>query len=92
MYFISLMENIKTDKNIQILDIGGTETYWERMKFTERAHVSITLLNLEQVETKRKNFISVKGDGCDLSSYKDKQFDIVFSNSVIEHLFTFANQ
>jgi ubiquinone/menaquinone biosynthesis C-methylase UbiE len=37
-------------------------------------------------------FSSVKGDARNLSEYKDKEFDIVFSNSVIEHLFTKENQ
>ena len=91
-FFISLMERVKSDKVIQILDIGGTENYWERMKFTEKSNINITLLNLEKVETKKTTFISVKGDACNLSPYKDKQFDIVFSNSVIEHLFSFENQ
>lgn len=91
-FFISLLEKVKSDKPIQILDIGGTEIYWERMNFTDNENIIVTLLNLEKVPTKKDNFISIKGDACDLSSIKDKQFDIVFSNSVIEHLYTFDNQ
>ena len=91
-FFTTLLEGIKSDEPIQILDIGGTEIYWERMKFTANNNVIITLLNLETVPTKNNNFISIKGDACDLSSFKDKQFDIVFSNSVIEHLFSIDNQ
>lgn len=91
-FFTTLLEGIKSDETIQILDIGGTEIYWERMKFTANNNVIITLLNLDIVPTKNNNFISVKGDACDLSSFKDKQFDIVFSNSVIEHLFSIDNQ
>ena len=91
-FFTTLLEGIKSDKPIHILDIGGTEIYWERMKFTANNNVIITLLNLETVPAKNNNFISIKGDACDLSSFKDKQFDIVFSNSVIEHLFSIDNQ
>jgi len=91
-FFISLLERVKTDKTIQILDIGGTEIYWERMKFSNNTNVIVTLLNLEKVPTKNNNFISIKGDASDLSLFKDKQFDVVFSNSVIEHLFSFDNQ
>jgi ubiquinone/menaquinone biosynthesis C-methylase UbiE len=91
-FFTTLLEGIKSDEPIQILDIGGTEIYWERMKFTANNNVIITLLNLETVPAKNNNFISIKGDACDLSSFKDKQFDIVFSNSVIEHLFSIDNQ
>jgi len=91
-FFTTLLEGIKSDEPIHILDIGGTEIYWERMKFTSNNNVIITLLNLETVPAKNNNFISIKGDACDLSSFKDKQFDIVFSNSVIEHLFSIDNQ
>jgi len=91
-FFISLLERVKLEKPIQILDVGGTEIYWERMGFGDNENIIVTLLNLEKVTTKKDNFISIKGDACDLSSIKDKQFDIVFSNSVIEHLYTFDNQ
>ena len=62
------------------------------MHFLNNANVEITLLNVRKVETRNSNFISVKGDASDLSEYKDKEFDIVYSNSVIEHLFTKENQ
>ncbi len=91
-FFISLLERVKSDKPIQILDVGGSEIYWERMNFTNNKNIFVTLLNLKKVPTKKDNFVSIKGDACDLSSFKDKQFDIVYSNSVIEHLFTFENQ
>ena len=91
-FFLSLLEKVNSDKPIQILDIGGTEIYWERMNFTIHNNIHITLLNLEKVPTKNLNFNSIKGDACDLSIFKDKEFDIVYSNSVIEHLFSFENQ
>ncbi len=91
-FFISLLEQIKSDRPIQILDIGGTEIYWERMQFIDNNNVNITLLNLEEFPTRNKNFKSIKGDARDLSRFKDKEFDIVFSNSVIEHLFSIDNQ
>ncbi len=86
------MERVKSDKPIQILDIGGTEIFWERMNFTDNNNVNITLLNLEKVPVKYNNFKSIKGDSSDLSFFKDKEFDVVFSNSVIEHLFSGDNQ
>ena len=52
----------------------------------------ITLLNSEKVDTKNDNFVSIKGDATNLSEFKDQEFDIVFSNSVIEHLFSKENQ
>jgi hypothetical protein len=91
-FFISLLERVKSDKKLRILDIGGEQTYWERRNFLDNTDLEITLLNIKKVDTKNDNFKSVIGDATDLSAYKDKEFDIVYSNSVIEHLFTKENQ
>lgn len=90
--FISLINLIKKEKPIRILDIGGTEIFWERMNFLDAGMVDVTLLNLKKVPTRNDNFVSIKGDASDLSQFKDNEFDIVFSNSVIEHLYTKDNQ
>lgn len=78
-------------KPIKILDIGGTPEFWGNAGLIT-ADVEITLLNLSLVETDSLNVVSITGDATDLSSFADKSFDIAFSNSVIEHLFTFENQ
>jgi hypothetical protein len=78
-------------KPVKILDIGGTPEFWENAGF-DMADVEITLLNLTLVETDLPNVISIAGDATDLSDFADKSFDIAFSNSVIEHLFSFQNQ
>jgi len=91
-FFLSLLERVQSELPIRILDIGGTESYWERMNFVEKNNLKITLLNLEKAPVKYKNIESIKGDACDLSQFGDDQFDIVFSNSVIEHLFSKENQ
>jgi hypothetical protein len=84
----------KIDKGdpIKILDVGGTQIYWERMNFTGHDNVYITLLNLELAPVSNANFSSIVGDARDLKGFEDNHFDIVFSNSVIEHLFTLQNQ
>lgn len=91
-FFKMLLEGLQLQRPVEILDIGGTQSYWERMMFTESNDYNITLLNLEEKPVKYKNFKSVRGNACDLSEYRDQEFDIVFSNSVIEHLFTKDNQ
>jgi len=78
-------------KPVKILDIGGTPEFWKNAGF-DMADVEITLLNLALVETNLPNAISITGDATDLSVFADKSFDIAFSNSVIEHLFSFQNQ
>jgi len=69
------------------MDIGGTQKYWDMMGFSDDK-VKITLLNLEAQPVSGSSFISVTGNATDLSDYADQSFDIVYSNSVIEHLFT----
>jgi ubiquinone/menaquinone biosynthesis C-methylase UbiE len=82
----------KTPRPIKILDIGGTQYYWENVNFIERNDVKIVLLNTSQEETTLPNFKSVVGDARQLDEFKDKEFDIVFSHSVIEHVGGFNDQ
>jgi len=83
----------KFKKPVKILDIGGTEKYWSLMGFPgDRASIRIYLLNKTSYLTKSKNIISINGDATNLSEFNDASFDIVYSNSVIEHLFTWENQ
>lgn len=89
-FFKSLINDLP--RPIKILDIGGTQNYWERMNFVKNDDIHITLLNLEEQAVTNSNFKSVVGDATDLSEFKDSEFDIVYSNSVIEHLFTKDNQ
>ncbi len=78
---------------ISILDAGGTESFWERMGFTNDANYQITLLNLSSgISNLSSNLKSVAGDVRDMKIFKDKQFDVVFSNSVIEHVGEYSDQ
>ncbi|MES2330173.1 MAG: class I SAM-dependent methyltransferase [Bacteroidota bacterium] len=89
LFFRSLLNRLQ--KPVSILDIGGTQGYWDMMGFSD-IDIRITLLNLEVQPTSGDSFTSVKGDATDLSAYADQSFDIVYSNSVIEHLFTYEAQ
>jgi hypothetical protein len=91
-FFNDLLQRIDSETKLKILDIGGTQKYWEKMGFLDHDNIEITLLNLEKGTAKHKNFSSVQGDACNLTQFADKQFDIVFSNSLIEHLYTKENQ
>ena len=89
----SLLDNLtKGGKKIKILDIGGTENYWNSMGLNLGNNIEIVLLNLYKIEVKGAGFSSIKGDACHLEGMEDKSFDFVFSNSVIEHLFSIENQ
>ncbi len=71
---------------LKILDIGGTQQYWEEVDFIEDSAVEITLLNLSRDNVTYPNFRSMVGDARNLSEFRNKEFDIVFSHSVIEHV------
>ena len=89
--FFQYLNKIKKEK-ISILDIGGTIFFWEKMGIAKLEKFEITLMNVfEQVST-YKNIHCVVGDATDMNTIPKKDFDIVFSNSVIEHLKSFDNQ
>jgi hypothetical protein len=77
-----------------ILDIGGTYNYWDLMTagLSLDPQLHITLLNTESPPVPRPNFTALVGDGRALPQFADNQFDIVFSNSTIEHVGTFVDQ
>jgi hypothetical protein len=88
------LELIPRDKsNIRILDVGGLEKFWTNA-WDERFHnLSITLLNLAPEPTSGSlPIVSLAGDARDLSCFGEKEFDFCFSNSVIEHVGTLADQ
>jgi hypothetical protein len=77
---------------LRVLDVGGTEDFWRAMGYGERAELRITLLNITAGETASPYMTSVAGDARDLAQYDDGEFDVVFSNSVIEHVGGAADQ
>lgn len=84
----------KTGK-VKILDLGGRENYWGLIPrgFLEEKKAHITIVNRGEEITPSDNgmFKCMEGDACDLNYLDDKSFDIVHSNSVIEHLGCWEN-
>ena len=76
------------DREVKILDVGGTRQYWRIVPETlfEELNLHVTLVNIQQEESQSGRFTFTEGDACDLSRYSDNAFDIVHSNSVIEHV------
>src|SRR5579884_2043117 len=72
----------------RVLDIGGTTYNWALVPVRPR----LTLLNMPRaLEAITDGINWVAADGCALP-FGDASFDVVFSNSVIEHLRTFERQ
>ncbi|HKX17752.1 MAG TPA: class I SAM-dependent methyltransferase [bacterium] len=77
---------------LTILDVGGNEFFWEQVGFTQSADVNILLLNLTKERVRYRNFTSIQGDARDMREFRNEQFDVVFSNSVIEHVGRYEQQ
>jgi len=98
-YFIELVRYVIQNEvrtTISILDIGGSETYWNNFPFSEFNDINfrITLINLNYLDhdlgmKRLDGNVSIEkliGNACHLEDFKDKEWDIVHSNSVIEHV------
>lgn len=84
--FLSLLGQAH-DKPIRILDIGGTPSYWKATEdLWSKWNVTFTIVNLGISPSVDGPFSLVDGNACDLSEYANDSFDIVHSNSVIEHV------
>jgi hypothetical protein len=89
----ALFETLITplSRPLNILDVGGTQAFWELMELIHD-DLNITLYNVSHFNVSYPTLISVAGDARDMQEYEDKEFQIVFSNSVIEHVGSFAQQ
>jgi len=71
----------------RILDVGGTPEIWDLLPSADTARV--VLLNMPRAGANHGAASATRqyvyGDGCHLP-FADRSFDIVFSNSVIEHV------
>ncbi len=82
--FLSLLRTLKG--RVEILDIGGTQQFWDLMLGDDPADIRVTLLNIEHQQVSSSRFVSAAGDARSLPQFPKLSFDVVFSNSVIEHV------
>ncbi|MDQ1475193.1 MAG: hypothetical protein QOE62_422, partial [Actinomycetota bacterium] len=76
----------RVPKPYLILDVGGTQRFWETVGMCGEPGVEMVLLNLNPAEATGPGMSTVVGTATDMPEFGDKQFDLVFSNSVIEHV------
>jgi hypothetical protein len=73
---------------MSVLDLGGTPEIWLHSFIPG---LKITILNLPgnlkvAADPQQHHFDYQEGDACNLANIPDRSFDLVFSNSVIEHV------
>ncbi len=89
-FFLKVIENLA--KPIKILDVGGTEWFWGKMGLCNAKDIKIVLLNTTKQKVICSNIKSKIGDGRNMKGFKSKEFDVVFSNSVLEHVGNYSDQ
>jgi hypothetical protein len=68
---------------MRVLDLGGTVGYWHRV--SERP-AYVTVVNLEGDDPPEEWIHLLRGDACELRGDALASHDLVFSNSLIEHV------
>jgi Methyltransferase domain len=82
-----------TTATVRCLDVGGSPVFWETVDPDARSLVELTLLNRPGEEQSSRfrlshfrDYALEYGDARDLGHLADGAYDLVVSNSVIEHL------
>jgi len=82
-----LARNFPELSDLHVVDLGGTPGFW---KATQLRPAHVTLVNLGQFDELPSWMTSVESDVCTFRP--GQRFDMVFSNSVIEHLGGYARR
>src|SRR6266480_3902993 len=80
----------KLDDNTTILDVGGSQYNWKFLSCRPKVTI-VNIFKPRDWDPAQKNFAFEIGDATQLR-YADHSFDIVYSNSVIEHVGSWDKQ
>jgi 2-polyprenyl-3-methyl-5-hydroxy-6-metoxy-1,4-benzoquinol methylase len=92
------MNLVNPDEKTTILDVGFNDTeYFENDNFLEKNYPyrkNITALGLEEPVNFNKIYPEIKAMAYDgkIFPFKDKEFDVVWANAVLEHVGVFDRQ
>ncbi len=87
--FQNLLLNLH--EGLSILDVGGTRYYWSLIGVEPLGKYSITTLNIHRETISLGKFQQVIGDARRMA-FASKSFDVIYSNSIIEHIGRFEDQ
>lgn len=80
--FREFLQVLQVTSENSILDVGGSPDIWKGSGLEER----VTILNVKLPNECMPPFHWARGDACSMNMFGDRSFDVVFSNSVIEHV------
>ncbi|NVO15331.1 MAG: class I SAM-dependent methyltransferase [Rhodoplanes sp.] len=92
--FLAIADEVLSARgSCRILDVGGRLEHWTAFAdLWAGKPLQVTLANLEAVPVDDPRFSSVAADARALTAFADGSFDLVYSNSVIEHVGTWMDQ
>lgn len=78
-------------ERMRVIDLGGTVVHWQKLDVKPKA---VTVVNLlPQESDPEAGITAIQGDACDLPpELRDDTFDLVYSNSLIEHVGGYAQR
>ncbi len=81
---------------LKILDVGGYADFWNNSSFLNEdiGNIELTLINIDPSNSPiaSSKIKRVVGDARNMKMFSNKEFDIVYSNSVIEHVGSYNDQ
>ena len=79
-----ILEHVPRLVDLQVVDLGGTAVWWSRAPIRPR-HVAV--VNLHEAGKSSPGVTAIEGDALHADELlRGEDFDLVFSNSLIEHL------
>lgn len=79
-----ILERVPDLASLRVLDLGGTGDWWSSAPVRPR---HVTAVNLLEADKVAPHVTMIEGDALRADEYVgDQEFDLVFSNSLIEHL------
>jgi ubiquinone/menaquinone biosynthesis C-methylase UbiE len=91
--FAAFLRHCQPQDQETLLDVGGTRVFWESNQAVGRA-IDVVNLDIDGEEIVQRDGCTIRllaGDACALA-FPDNHYDVVFSNSVIEHVGSWQDQ
>lgn len=86
--FVEMADAIlKRQETCRVIDFGGNRDYWLDLEPVWAGRkLSFVLVNLQPERLDDARFEAIQGDCRNMSAFADMSFDIVHSNSLLEHV------